>query len=115
MPPSWAAAMRIFRLIGFSGLKGSVPRGKLRHLGNLLPERFQRRRSLPRQEAPAAALGGELAVVDDDFAARHYRDRPAGEFTAFVRRVAGVVVDEVLRDGHALFGIPERDVGVGPD
>src|SRR5262249_39071844 len=67
------------------------------------------------QEVAAAALGGELAVIDDDPPAAQHRDRPADEAATFVGGVADGVVKHLAGHYHLAIGIPDGEIGVGAD
>src|SRR5712691_4098368 len=67
------------------------------------------------QKSAAAARRVELSVIDDDAAARQYRDRPAGEAHPLIGGVADIVVDLGGADRHLALRVPDRDVGVAAD
>src|SRR5690349_1667978 len=64
------------------------------------------------QELSRARLAGELAVVDDDFAAGEDGLGGARDFPAFVGVVVHLHVERLRGEGLLLLGIEDDEVGV---
>src|SRR5215469_11092836 len=67
------------------------------------------------KEIAAAAFGLELAVLDDDAAARNHGHRPAMDVPSFIGGVAGVVMQHRGRDRHLAVRVPDADIGIRAD
>src|SRR6202040_2100418 len=87
-------------------------KGEFRNRG---VQRLRRLRQSAREEGPAAALGCELSVLDDDAAAAQYRDRPAAQPAAFIGGIADIVVQHAGGYRRLALGVPDRDIGVAAD
>src|SRR5246127_5232937 len=74
---------------------GFGDKGEFRNRG---VQRLRRLRQSAREEVPAAALGCELSILDDDAAAAQYRDRPTAQPAAFIGSITNVIVQHAGAD-----------------
>src|SRR6056300_455134 len=68
-----------------------------------------------RQIGSVAFFPDNLSVIRDHLAAQNSLDRPTGDLEPLVWCVVGAVMQNILRDRLAHFGIPQREVGVTAD